>query len=553
MHHHLSVFMRDRYKTNQIISNPQWLRFVKVYSRNLYWDDPFVYINEAVSEIFECDHVAKNADDFVECCNKVLENWNKELKPLGVVLRLGKGSPFEKRGRPYALRIYRKESKAYSEVDIIKMYEKIQLTRLLETPSTSVWSKLKEYETVEPKDIMLYLSERREFFEEELKNAFDQIVLFLNWWRKEFKELTTRDELKNLPVTSFFGSIGLNEITNILLVSFFSAYNGFFRSAFKDFRDLIEWLSLIIFIDCLYPKYIEENREPLEDPYYNALMDGDWHKILVIGSKEDKITDIKELSSSIEKRIFDINEKFFNERGISKKQFIEGIKRHLSTPLFLVSTGRILCPEHAEEMKVKHYLSYKDIHTDLAYDIRRVLYILKIGEDLPPRIDSHDLDKLEEIQKGFPQFVVPSECEKCGKDAGEDTIYAIRIPTSNVLLYTSCKRLNLSKELIKTLQEKYDSYSWFVHPYPQTKQYFPFTSKDELEMWSKELNTLLCIMSYVLCNLIAYFRTNFNEKFSDVLENTDKCKKCKYRGNNFRELTPFMIKKLWPKYLDTHT
>jgi predicted Zn-ribbon and HTH transcriptional regulator len=534
------------------IRNPQWLRFVKVYSRNLYWDDPFVYINEAVSEIFECDHVAKNADDFVESCNKVLENWNKELKPLGVVLRLGKGSPFEKRRRPYAIRIYRKESKAYSEVDIIKMYEKIQLTRLLETPSTSIWSKLKEYETVKPEDIIGHFSEKRGFFEEELKNAFDRIALFLNWWRKEFKELTTRKELMNLPVASFFGSIGLNEITNILLVSFFSAYNGFFRTAFKDFRDLIEWLSLIIFIDCLYPKYIEENREPLQEPYYNALMDGDWHKILVMGSKEDKITDIKGLSSSIEKRIFDPNDKFFNERGISKKQFIEGIKRHLSTPLFLVSTGRILCHEHAEEMKVKHYLSYKDIHTDLANDIRHIVYILETGEDyLPPHI--HDLEKLEEISKGLSRFVVPSQCEKCGKDAGEDTIYAIRIPTSNVLSYLSWKRLNLSKEFIKTLQEKYDSYSWFVHPYPQTKQYFPFTSKDELEMWSKELNTLLCIMSSVLCNLIAYFRTNFNEKFSDVLKNTDKCKKCQYRANNFRELTPFMIKKLWPKYLDSHT
>ncbi len=532
----------------QTIRNPPWLRFVKIESRKLYWNDPSLYIVGAVSEIFECDHKAESADDFIECCKKVLENWNNELKPFGVELKLRKGSPFEKHGRPYAIRIYRRESGVYPEPNIIKMYERIQLTRLLEAPSTTVWSKLKDYEMVKPEDITDHLSEKREFFEEELKNAFNQIVLFLNWWRKEFKELTTREKLSIFAESSFFGRMGFNEITNILLASFFSAYNGFFRSAFKDFRDLIEWLELLVFFDCLYPKYQEEKGEPLQDPYYKALLDGDWHKILVTGSKEDKIINIKEISTSIEKRIFEHNKKFFNENGISKKQLIESVKRHLSTPLFLVSTGQILCSEHAKEMKLKHYLSHKDIRTYVAQDVLRVFNILKTDQDRQPWIFSPDIEAIEKMIAA--QFSFPSECEKCGKDSGDGAIYAIRIPTSNVLSYIAWKRLNLSKKFIEILQEKYDRYSWFVHPYPQTKQDSPFTSKYEVEIWAKELEDLLCIMSTVLCNLIAYFRTDFNEKFLDILETTDKCKKCEFRINGFKKLTPLMIKKKWPKYLD---
>jgi len=99
---------------------------------------------------------------------------------------------------------------------------------------------------------------------------------------------------------------------------------------------------------------------------------------------------------------------------------------------------------------------------------------------------------------------------------------------------------------VKQILVNYNDYCCVVHPYPQTMQYSPFTSGDEVELWVNELKGLLRLMSQVLCRLVVYLRSDHDES---IFNNPEKiCGKCYYFSNKFDSLDPDIIrKKRWPK------
>ncbi len=83
------------------------LKFFKVESRTIYPTDPRELI-EVIEILMKIDKTAQTPEEFKNKAQLIVNEYNKKLKPFGIKLELRKGSPFEKRGRPYALRIRRR-------------------------------------------------------------------------------------------------------------------------------------------------------------------------------------------------------------------------------------------------------------------------------------------------------------------------------------------------------------------------------------------------------------------------------------------------------------
>jgi hypothetical protein len=126
-------------------------------------------------------------------------------------------------------------------------------------------------------------------------------------------------------------------------------------------------------------------------------------------------------------------------------------------------------------------------------------------------------------------------------DADLDSFFSIRIPTTNVLIYLAGKRLGLSKPRISELLSRHSSYCLFVHPYPQTMQYSPFTSIDEVDLWMRELKATLCLLNELLCRLTIFFRSGLNENCYD--KQSSICGNCRFMENRLEYLSSNIVKK----------
>ena len=84
------------------------LRFFRIESRAIYSTDPPELL-EALERLRIADESSNSPEEFIEKAKQIVDYYNKKLKLYGIELKLRKGSPFEKRGRPYALRIRRKK------------------------------------------------------------------------------------------------------------------------------------------------------------------------------------------------------------------------------------------------------------------------------------------------------------------------------------------------------------------------------------------------------------------------------------------------------------
>lgn len=89
------------------VYNPKSLRYFKIESRTIYPTDPEELL-QAINVLIQLDERANTAEDFKKKGEVLARKWNKALKRYGVKLSLRKGSPFERRRRPYALRIHRR-------------------------------------------------------------------------------------------------------------------------------------------------------------------------------------------------------------------------------------------------------------------------------------------------------------------------------------------------------------------------------------------------------------------------------------------------------------
>ncbi len=83
------------------------LRFFKIESRTIYPTDPEALL-EAIGRLIEIDKLSESPEEFRNKAQRLIREYNKILKPFGIKLELRKGSPFERKRRPYALRIRRK-------------------------------------------------------------------------------------------------------------------------------------------------------------------------------------------------------------------------------------------------------------------------------------------------------------------------------------------------------------------------------------------------------------------------------------------------------------
>jgi hypothetical protein len=117
---------------------------VKVESRIAYFGDPLPLLNAAISDVFECDKSCDNPAAFIEKCQKTIERWNKSLELYGITLKLRKGSPFERHGRPYGLQITRKKaiSPERKGKNLVDKYIEVQRSKTIEFYESSIWSEL---------------------------------------------------------------------------------------------------------------------------------------------------------------------------------------------------------------------------------------------------------------------------------------------------------------------------------------------------------------------------------------------------------------------------
>ena len=83
------------------------LRFFKIESRTIYPTDPEALL-EAIRRLIEIDKTSESSEEFKNKAQQLIKEYNRILKPFGIKLELRKGSPFERKRRPYALRIRRK-------------------------------------------------------------------------------------------------------------------------------------------------------------------------------------------------------------------------------------------------------------------------------------------------------------------------------------------------------------------------------------------------------------------------------------------------------------
>ena len=83
------------------------LKFFKIESRTIYPTDPEALL-EAIGRLIEIDKSSESPEEFKNKAQQLIKEYNRILKPFGIKLELRKGSPFEKKRRPYALRIRRK-------------------------------------------------------------------------------------------------------------------------------------------------------------------------------------------------------------------------------------------------------------------------------------------------------------------------------------------------------------------------------------------------------------------------------------------------------------
>lgn len=450
------------------LRNPPWLRFVKIESRRVYFGDPLPLLNLAIREVFECDRVSKDASDFKEKCEEIIKNYNDKLNTFGITLKLRKGSPFERHGRPYALRIIRKHKLHINsnKDNLVMKYLEVQRSKTLELFETSIWSDIFKSHKVLPFSALDYISRRRHSFENQFNHLFSRIFFSVKrWWdclNKTFsgKASERRDE-------SFFFLYGLNEICNTILNSFLSAYHGFFRSSFKAYRDVIETLALSIFLDLLNLR----DRDIEQSPYVDAILDGWWHKAM-IGPRKQKIFNYGEFKNATSK-------------VLSYKENLQELEQSLNTSLFLALTGRVLCVAHAEKENC------------IKYSIPRGTLVgyLNIGLRGADERTKRPMIYKEVISR------LPIQCseEKC--DA-KDLVFVARIPTSSTLQSLAWKLISLQKDVMKKLQRKYDDYSWFVHPYLQTFQIHPFSSDLEVKLWLDETADFLEMIDKTVESLI---------------------------------------------------
>jgi len=163
------------------------------------------------------------------------------------------------------------------------------------------------------------------------------------------------------------------------------------------------------------------------------------------------------------------------------------------------------------------------------------------------------MKKLVEVF-GEIEFHVNTSCtfdgrpdkEVCGEDADIESLFAIRVPTTNVLLYLTSKRLNLPDAIVKEISHRYNEYCCLVHPYPQTIQYSPFTAGDEVDLWITELESLTIWLSEAFCRLFTFIRSGFDETL--IGKKSEVCGRCRFAESGFKTLDKEIIKrKRWPK------
>mgnify|MGYP001044994423 CR=1 FL=1 len=90
----------------KIIHNPPSLRFVRFESRDIYPTDPPDLIT-AINGIISLDATAKDEKDFDILCDKLIFESNQKLKKCRIKLFKRRGSPIERKGRPFSIRIKR--------------------------------------------------------------------------------------------------------------------------------------------------------------------------------------------------------------------------------------------------------------------------------------------------------------------------------------------------------------------------------------------------------------------------------------------------------------
>jgi len=525
------------------IKHPTGLKYIRVEGGDLYDGDPFRLIMLGLGEIFECDRFSSSAADFKNRCKSILERWNSELSHFGFELRLQRAMPFGlPPGEHYAIR-FKRHPKPELKGSMMERYNAIQFCRIPESRAVSIWSKLSSYQRPQEDDLIAYLAEKRKRYSHDLSAGYSEIIRFLNWWKKELEELARRDEVNQ---GTFIISSGFGEIANIFISSFIQAYNGFFRSAFMLLRDAIEWLSLTVFLDCIRMKYKHSELGPLRDIYHELIQTVDWHKALEgLYPSIGLIKTPDELKRGIETRLFEPNRTEIEARGIRRKTFVEEVIKHLSLPLFISSTGTVRCPTHAGDSK--YALKFKDFQEYLGLELVRVMALFAEGKDFRPWVRSDDWDALTEKYTGV-SFAVATNCSHrindkttCGAEADSESVFIVKLPTTNVLIYLMGKRLSLPDTMVKQILGDYNDYCCVVHPYPQTMQYSPFTSGDEVNLWVNELKGLLRLMSQVLCRLVVYLRSDHDESIFNDPEQI--CGKCYYFSSKFDSLNPDIIRR----------
>ena len=523
------------------IRNPPWLRFVRIETRNLYYGDPFVFLNEAISDIFECDKSVSDAEEFKERCTKIIDRYNEILEPFGVALKLRRSSfrPLNRPYRPYAIRIIRKNEGRRKIEEIQGLFEKykfIQVCRMPEVGTKSIWSIVFDYHKLNVEELINYLESKRQFFKEEIDKSYQKIILFLSWWFKEAKEILGRDEMTKFYFeNSFFFSSALSEIVNGLLTSFLSAYYGFFRAAYKGFRELLEWIALSAFIDLSTIRYKIKGSTLLRNFYREMVENGDWHRALAGQTNiAGYIGNLGEVKNFIKNIVYEPNKDFFKRKGIKYEDFSNALIDNLNLPILIISTSDVLCKKHAKGRK--YYVKFSEIQPYIYWEVTQILS-----------------SKFGITPNEIPFLHIKTSCthkegkRPCSEDDNYEAVFALRIPRTSLLLDLVLRQLKIDIFTAKKIKAKYNEYCCFVHPYPQTKQYAPFTSYDEVKIWMDELDTFLTLLSEILCKLFRFYRSGFKKTFLDEKHELI-CGKCRYMENNFEKITVDIIrKKRWKK------
>ena len=291
----------------------------------------------------------------------------------------------------------------------------------------------------------------------EIEEAINSFIEDLSNRRKKYRE--------RLLLRRRIGSLFLAYLPEMILTFEIIRYclkKGAISTCYREMRKIIESLSWVIVDDILlfrrgsqgfrrFKEFIPPLRIPTKKWYNWAKGEG-----LIIRSLNELLKPFQLIMGKIEERYH-----------ISKKEVEKSFYNNIGYPLFLV----LVKSDKVPTGKLRDDISYKaeEVKLFVKENLREVLQ--QLAHTPPP--DEEFIDELVRLLVG-------------------DKPFSIRYPSNGFIIQFLGKMSGLN------LIEIYERYSYFVHSYDKTWQFYPFSSVLEFKIFKHELTRFIKLITSII-------------------------------------------------------